>query len=184
MAKGDTEGVKIVCTNKKARRDYHIEDKIEAGLVLMGSEVKSLYRGYLPSGTRVKRGFKKMINATDDDDLFEYETLRDHYGLLCDAPWFQALSIPDKLIAYLQKALKTGKLSDAKRIEITTIHSTKGREADNVVIIPDMGWLTWNAFQKNPDVEHRTAYVACTRAKKHLYLHYPITNNFYDYPRT
>ena len=36
------EGVKIVCTNKKARRDYHIEDTIEAGLVLLGHEVKSL----------------------------------------------------------------------------------------------------------------------------------------------
>ena len=44
-AKGKTtsaEGVKIVCTNKKARRDYHIEDTIEAGLVLQGHEVKSL----------------------------------------------------------------------------------------------------------------------------------------------
>jgi SsrA-binding protein len=37
-----TEGLKIACTNKKARRDYHIEDTVEAGLVLWGNEVKSL----------------------------------------------------------------------------------------------------------------------------------------------
>jgi SsrA-binding protein len=41
MAK-KTEGIKVVCTNKKARRDYHIEETIEAGIVLRGNEVKSL----------------------------------------------------------------------------------------------------------------------------------------------
>jgi SsrA-binding protein len=45
MAKQQSEGVHVVCTNKKARRDYHIEDTFEAGLVLRGSEVKSLRDG-------------------------------------------------------------------------------------------------------------------------------------------
>lgn len=44
MAK-KAEGVKVACTNKKARRDYHIEETLEAGLVLRGSEVKSLRDG-------------------------------------------------------------------------------------------------------------------------------------------
>ncbi len=39
------EGLKVVCTNKKARRDYHIEETLEAGLVLKGAEVKSLREG-------------------------------------------------------------------------------------------------------------------------------------------
>lgn len=43
MAK-DT-GVKVVARNKKARHDYHIESTYEAGLVLMGTEVKSLRLG-------------------------------------------------------------------------------------------------------------------------------------------
>lgn len=38
-------GIKPVCTNKKARRDYHIEDTLEAGIVLRGSEAKSLRAG-------------------------------------------------------------------------------------------------------------------------------------------
>lgn len=37
--------VKIVCQNKKAFHDYFIEDKIEAGLVLVGTEIKSLRMG-------------------------------------------------------------------------------------------------------------------------------------------
>lgn len=44
MAK-KSEGVLVACTNKKARRDYHIEDTLEAGIVLRGSEVKSLRDG-------------------------------------------------------------------------------------------------------------------------------------------
>ncbi len=40
-AKAD-EGVKVVATNRRARFDYDIEDRWEAGLVLTGSEVKSL----------------------------------------------------------------------------------------------------------------------------------------------
>ena len=36
---------KIVCQNKKAYHDYHIDQKIEAGMVLNGPEVKSLRAG-------------------------------------------------------------------------------------------------------------------------------------------
>ena len=39
------QGRKVVAQNKKARHDYHIEDTWEAGLVLMGTEVKSLRQG-------------------------------------------------------------------------------------------------------------------------------------------
>lgn len=38
-------GEKIVCTNKKARHDYSIEETYEAGMVLTGTEVKSLRNG-------------------------------------------------------------------------------------------------------------------------------------------
>jgi SsrA-binding protein len=39
------EGRKVVATNRKARHDYTIEDTYEAGLVLSGTEVKSLRMG-------------------------------------------------------------------------------------------------------------------------------------------
>ena len=39
------QGRKLVASNRKARHDYHIEDTFEAGLVLMGTEVKSLRMG-------------------------------------------------------------------------------------------------------------------------------------------
>ena len=38
-------GIKIISVNRKARHDYFIEDEFEAGLVLRGTEVKSLRLG-------------------------------------------------------------------------------------------------------------------------------------------
>lgn len=38
-------GIKIICENRKARHDYTVEETFEAGLVLQGSEVKSLREG-------------------------------------------------------------------------------------------------------------------------------------------
>jgi SsrA-binding protein len=38
-------GRKLIAQNKKARHDYHIDETYEAGLALMGTEVKSLRAG-------------------------------------------------------------------------------------------------------------------------------------------
>ncbi|MCB0889595.1 MAG: SsrA-binding protein, partial [Nocardioidaceae bacterium] len=38
-------GRKMIAQNRKARHDYHIDDTLEAGLVLQGTEVKSLRAG-------------------------------------------------------------------------------------------------------------------------------------------
>jgi SsrA-binding protein len=39
------QGRRLVAQNRRARHDYHIEDTFEAGLVLTGTEVKSLRAG-------------------------------------------------------------------------------------------------------------------------------------------
>ena len=39
------ESIKLVANNKKARHDYFIEDTWEAGIELVGTEVKSLRMG-------------------------------------------------------------------------------------------------------------------------------------------
>ena len=38
-------GRKVIASNRRARHDYHLEDTYEAGLVLVGTEVKSLRQG-------------------------------------------------------------------------------------------------------------------------------------------
>lgn len=38
-------GIKVIATNRKAARDFHLEDRHEAGLVLTGTEIKSIRAG-------------------------------------------------------------------------------------------------------------------------------------------
>lgn len=45
MTKTKDEPHKVVATNRKAYHDYFIEEKFEAGIVLQGTEVKSLREG-------------------------------------------------------------------------------------------------------------------------------------------
>ena len=51
-----------VAQNKKARRDYEISDSFEAGLVLFGSEVKSLRHGY--------GDIKESYASSEDDGIY------------------------------------------------------------------------------------------------------------------
>lgn len=39
------DGIKVIARNRKALHDYHIEDRYEAGIVLTGTEIKSIREG-------------------------------------------------------------------------------------------------------------------------------------------
>jgi SsrA-binding protein len=43
--KHDEDGIKVICRNKRAFHEYEIHDTLECGLVLTGTEVKSLREG-------------------------------------------------------------------------------------------------------------------------------------------
>jgi SsrA-binding protein len=53
------QGRKLIAQNRKARYDFHIEDTFEAGLVLVGTEVKSLRAGRATLGD----GFGEIHNG-------------------------------------------------------------------------------------------------------------------------
>jgi len=42
-----TENVKVIATNRKARHQYFIEESLEAGIVLTGTEIKSIRAGHV-----------------------------------------------------------------------------------------------------------------------------------------
>jgi len=44
--KGETEDIKVVCRNRRAHHEYEILETLECGLVLTGTEVKSLRDGH------------------------------------------------------------------------------------------------------------------------------------------
>ena len=45
MKKKTSTGLKIICLNRKASFNYFFEDLLEAGIVLKGSEIKSIRHG-------------------------------------------------------------------------------------------------------------------------------------------
>lgn len=49
-------GRKIISNNKKAFHDFHIVEKYDAGMVLMGTEIKSIRKGMV----NLKDGFAKI----------------------------------------------------------------------------------------------------------------------------
>ena len=60
------QGERVVCVNRKARHDYFIEESYEAGLVLKGSEVKSLRDGKAnlkDSYARILKGEAFLLNT-------------------------------------------------------------------------------------------------------------------------
>lgn len=61
------DGVKVILRNKRAHHDYAISDYFEAGLVLLGSEVKSLRDGrgsIAESYVQLKKGEVWLVGAT------------------------------------------------------------------------------------------------------------------------
>ena len=59
MSKAKTDGIKLIANNKKARHDYFVEDSFEAGIVLHGTEVKSLRQGHCS----IKESFVDIDNG-------------------------------------------------------------------------------------------------------------------------
>ncbi len=58
--------VKVIAHNRKARHDYLIEDTIEAGIVLTGSEIKSVRAGQVnlrDSYATIRNGELWLVNA-------------------------------------------------------------------------------------------------------------------------
>ena len=83
MAKAPKENVKLIANNKKAYHDYFIEDKIEAGISLAGTEVKSLRQGKCSikeSFLRIEKGevfiYGLHISPYEKGNIFNKDPLR------------------------------------------------------------------------------------------------------------
>ena len=64
--KTEAPGEQIVCVNRQARHNYFIDETYEAGLILVGSEVKSLRDGkanLVDSYARIQKGEAFLVNT-------------------------------------------------------------------------------------------------------------------------
>ncbi|MDY3973302.1 MAG: SsrA-binding protein SmpB [Veillonella caviae] len=66
MSKAKKDGNSLIADNRKARHDYHIHETFEAGIVLTGTEVKSIRQGRL--------NLKDSFCGIENGELFLYQT--------------------------------------------------------------------------------------------------------------
>ncbi|MBN1205503.1 MAG: SsrA-binding protein SmpB [Myxococcaceae bacterium] len=80
---GNATGVKVIAENRKARAAYSVDEKLEAGLMLQGSEVKALREGTanlsdayaLPKGSELYL-FNAHIGSYKPANVFTHEPTR------------------------------------------------------------------------------------------------------------
>jgi superfamily I DNA/RNA helicase len=147
-------------------------EQLRRGRQVSGTVARIIY-SYMSTGARLVRGYKKL-SALDDDDLVTLDELIEHHGLLAtnDMIWSEAMDkLPITDRAYVTALLRRGeKFNGRPRITASTIHGSKGGEADNVVLLTDLSTAADIQFQQNPDDTHRVFYVGVTRAKQNLYI--------------
>lgn len=165
--------------NEKQIAYIKIWEKLRLGYKYRASILKDLYRSFLPTGSVVARGAKNTLDSMPDNEMFDKDDLVNNFGLRTLNKWDQVFKLPETVKTMLLNAEANNVFDRINQIEINTIHSSKGREADNVVILPDMTSASYHTYRTDPDNEHRVFYVACTRAKQNLYLHQPVTPRFY-----
>lgn len=83
------DSVKLVANNKKAWHDYFIDDKIECGIELFGTEVKSIRMGHCSikeAFVRIDKGevyvYGMNINPYEKGNIFNKDPLRSRKLLL------------------------------------------------------------------------------------------------------
>ena len=89
MAVKGGEAVKVIAVNRRATHDYHIDDRIEAGIVLNGTEIKSIREGRV----NLREGYARVIGDEawlvnvhiapyEQGNRYNHEPLRDRKLLL------------------------------------------------------------------------------------------------------
>ena len=156
--------------NKRVHEAILAWEDVRRGKELDIKRVKSFYN-YIKTGTGVDKKFKGMKNV-DKDKMFTFDMLKESYGLKLDKdlPWFKALeNIESTKKTYVRMCLRRKEnIRRAPRIKLSTIHGSKGGEADNVMLLTDLTRKADASYWSQRDEERRVFYVGMTRARNTL----------------
>lgn len=143
-------------------------ERLRRGEPLPVETLRELFE-HMSSGRGVKRGHKKLPGweETEEGTL---GGLVQQGILLTQAPWYEALDrLPQDQVSYMRSALARGESPRKRpRIRLSTIHGSKGGEADHVILSTEIAQRTWREMDAQPEDEARVWYVGVTRARKHL----------------
>jgi len=115
---------------------------------------------------------KIKLKGMTKEGLQDISTLKKDYGLKTDAVWYDAFdNLGFRRKNYIRSMRRNGEnLKNKPRIQLSTIHSVKGGERNNVVLLTDLTHNTNKSYLKNPDDETRLFYVGATRTKENLHI--------------
>ncbi len=152
---------------------------------ISAEKVRLMYKQML-SRTQVAYGQKSMPQG-EEGKFYSLTDLMQEHGLLHDQPWEVGLgkvSETDK--TYISACLRKGEsLTEEPRIRISTIHSAKGAQATNVMLLTDVmrrPYCMWRKMDYYDEDEARVFYVGRTRALKKLHLIHPMYSQGYNLP--
>ena len=112
-------GVKVIARNRKARHDYHVLDSLEVGMVLVGSEIKSVRDG--------KVSLKGAYASFDENgELWLHDSHIAEYGMARDN------HVPDrkrKLLAHTAELRRLQRKVEEKGLTLIPldVHLSRGR---------------------------------------------------------
>ena len=118
---------------------------------------------------------KKKMKGMVKESFYGIDQLIKDYGLQVKLDWFEAFNdCSTDRKEYIRAMRRNGEsLKDNPRIQLSTIHSVKGGEKQNIVLLTDLTHNTNKAYEKNPDDENRLFYVGATRTKENLHVIQP-----------
>jgi DNA helicase-2/ATP-dependent DNA helicase PcrA len=159
-------------------------EALRAGAVMTVKDFKPCLE-YL-SDKKFAKGTRRRFERLAEGEPITLAKLKSEHGLLTDEIWHDALDgIKLATREYYLSILRRGqKLTDTPNITVSTIHASKGAEANNVLLLTNISQRTHEELTKNPDDEHRVFYVAVTRARQNLYIVAPHSYHNYEIPVT
>jgi DNA helicase-2/ATP-dependent DNA helicase PcrA len=115
---------------------------------------------------------KIKLKGMTKEGLHDISALKKDYGLKTDTVWYKAFDdLGFRRKNYIRSMRRNGEnLKNKPRIQLSTIHSVKGGERNNVVLLTDLTHNTNKSYLKNPDDETRLFYVGATRTKENLHI--------------
>ena len=121
MNKKTNSGLKIICLNRKASFNYFFEDLLEAGIVLKGSEIKSIRDGKVNIADNVYIGIGSSIR--DNVNIGSNVVIGAHSNVTKNIEENSILATNDDIWDEFIYFLKTRKKDDLlKQYEFLRLH--------------------------------------------------------------
>lgn len=190
---GSTNAVPVPCANEDTLvlfRNHSLRKEVEEWLITHGvpyltdngapgplqNRIMSAIRAwkqaqqdYARAGTTFLDGKQWAVLKRNCKPVHMQRFAREQVDDIIDRHWSHVVNMPPHLVMYYKKIeMNHGRPDCETKVRLTTIHGSKGREADRVILLNAMSEKTAESASRDPDPEIRAFYVGVTRAKKVL----------------